>query len=355
MTRPIRLLATTVASLALVLAPTTAVVADEQVRCGQEVSGDVVLTANLRCRDGAGLRVVGDATIDLDGRALVGPGSASGTAAIAVGVGVTVTITDGTVRGWGAAVSGPPPWDGEWATVTVSRMTLADNGTAVAASAMNVAVLDSRLVRNGTGVHVWPGTAVVERSDVVRNGTGASVGDGSSLRIRRSSFDRNDVAVDCDQALTDVTDSSLRRNGTGLTSWWCTGTIARNDVVANGRGASLGLHDRFTVEQNAFLRNEVGVELRFGDVSLIRDNEFRGNGAGIRESAESEGAATVIQGNTLTRNGDGIYLTNPGVSLGGNAALRNTRWGIHAPGAIDLGGNTASRNGNPEQCLGVTC
>jgi parallel beta-helix repeat protein len=44
-----------------------------------------------------------------------------------------------------------------------------------------------------------------------------------------------------------------------------------------------------------------------------------------------------------------------GTSLSGNSARKNTRWGIHAPGAVDLGGNTASGNGNQPQCVGVAC
>ena len=52
----------------------------------------------------------------------------------------------------------------------------------------------------------------------------------------------------------------------------------------------------------------------------------------------------------------GVLLPSAaGVSLGGNHADRNSRWGINAPGATDLGGNTATGNGNEPQCVGVTC
>jgi hypothetical protein len=53
---------------------------------------------------------------------------------------------------------------------------------------------------------------------------------------------------------------------------------------------------------------------------------------------------------------DGIDVDAPGTRLGGNNATDNGDLGIEAvPGVIDLGGNSASGNGNPAQCTNVFC
>jgi len=65
----------------------------------------------------------------------------------------------------------------------------------------------------------------------------------------------------------------------------------------------------------------------------------------------------TISDNVLVGNGgDGIHVENPvQVTVGGNVAVANAGFGIEALGAIDGGGNLASGNGNPLQCVGVSC
>jgi hypothetical protein len=66
---------------------------------------------------------------------------------------------------------------------------------------------------------------------------------------------------------------------------------------------------------------------------------------------------TLLRGNTTIANGnDGIRNDGPTSTLTANLANDNNNLGIESvPGAIDGGGNRASGNGNPLQCLNVTC
>jgi len=79
------------------------------------------------------------------------------------------------------------------------------------------------------------------------------------------------------------------------------------------------------------------------------------NRTGFTASEEAESFVAVLKRNRFLRNRDGIYVTDGGVSLGSNRAIANKRYGIYAPGVVDLGGNRARRNGHSPQCVGVVC
>jgi hypothetical protein len=87
----------------------------------------------------------------------------------------------------------------------------------------------------------------------------------------------------------------------------------------------------------------------------ISGNVFRKNGSAVHGDWANDGL--VVQDNVLRGNGDAIVIdeAEPDISLGGNTAIRNTGWGIYAPGVTDLGGNSARGNGNSPQCVGVVC
>ena len=53
---------------------------------------------------------------------------------------------------------------------------------------------------------------------------------------------------------------------------------------------------------------------------------------------------------------DGIIVENPDTTVTANTANDNGELGIEAvPGVVDGGGNRARGNGDPRQCVGVTC
>ena len=66
---------------------------------------------------------------------------------------------------------------------------------------------------------------------------------------------------------------------------------------------------------------------------------------------------TTLRGNLVTHAGyDGIRTDSAAAVLTRNAAYFNHNLGIEAvPGTTDGGGNRARHNGNPAECVGVTC
>ena len=76
---------------------------------------------------------------------------------------------------------------------------------------------------------------------------------------------------------------------------------------------------------------------------------------GINVLAGARG--TRLTANVATRSGeDGVHVADPSTVLRANVANDNHDLGIEAvDGVTDAGGNRAAGNGNPLQCVGVTC
>jgi hypothetical protein len=87
----------------------------------------------------------------------------------------------------------------------------------------------------------------------------------------------------------------------------------------------------------------------------MRQNVFVHNDVGFRGPDTAETAQVTLGPQHVPaerrRHPGGLPRRAPGRQL----RRQNARWGIHAPGAIDLGGNTARGNGNEPQCVGVVC
>ena len=116
--------------------------------------------------------------------------------------------------------------------------------------------------------------------------------------------------------------------------------IARNRVIRNGGG---------------ILISKVG---NFGPIvgNVVRRNYVRGSRTG------GIGVDPVARRTRIRRNlvvgaeRDGIFALNRRTKLTGNRAFRNGDLGIQAVrGVIDGGGNIARHNGDPRQCVNVTC
>jgi hypothetical protein len=155
-------------------------------------------------------------------------------------------------------------------------------------------------------------------------------------------------------------DLTLVGNGTAVLANQANLTMNRNTFRRNGIGINARswgeIGTRMSVTGSSFRDNDVAVQVDPRTTATLRDNVFRGNGVGYTVTAGNlDGYNALLEGNTFTANGDAVHVTAPGTSLGSNTALRNSGWGIYAPGAIDLGGNVARRNGNNPQCVGVAC
>ena len=101
-----------------------------------------------------------------------------------------------------------------------------------------------------------------------------------------------------------------------------------------------------------------GITVAGDDVTVLANavTDTRSVGAdGIR--VEPDAARVLVRGNLASRHADdGIDVDSPATTITANVANDNGDYGIEAvPGVTDGGGNRASGNGNPAQCLGVTC
>ena len=141
----------------------------------------------------------------------------------------------------------------------------------------------------------------------------------------------------------------------GVEGW----QIARDDVLGNGSGIFFS-RARNTVVSGSFVAQNAGAGIF--SVSSSDGNLFSGNrvlhndGDGIFVS----NSTTQIVGNRASFNGgNGIVLhDDPGFPdvIADNVADGNAQLGITADFAgFDGGGNAAKHNGDPRQCVNVSC
>ena len=124
-----------------------------------------------------------------------------------------------------------------------------------------------------------------------------------------------------------------------------------NEVTANlvlgGAHDGIGL-DTFAAD-----------DLPLTDTVISRQRRPRAAVDGISVGTETDNPVlnVRIEANQVSRAGDdGIDVRRAGTVLRSNRADRNADLGISAiVGVIDTGDNHASGNGNPAQCVGVTC
>jgi parallel beta-helix repeat protein len=265
--------------------------------CGQTITkASAYLTGDLTCSQGFGVpsnaTSTRDVTLDLRGHRLQGPGSGT---AISVGAEfpyfASLQLKNGRLDHWGTAVSAA------WASVELTNVTLDHNALALNCAASSCTVSNSRIESNTVG-----------------NTT-------------------NDAALL-------FTDNVFRGNGTASDA------------------SSLSGFSGATYTDNSFDDNTVGVRIAPGIGVRLTGNRFSNNVVAVK-GTDPNGFGTFqaqLTDNRFVGNRDGIYLalnSENSAVLKGNVAIRNTRYGIYAPGAEDAGGNRAVRNGKP--CVGVVC
>lgn len=202
-----------------------------------------------------------------------------------------------------------------------------------------------------TGVTVTNGSITGFRSAVVLDQTT----NGTISKI---------AATDTDQALN-------LANATGT-------QVLKNNVTASGRDAiRLGGAHGTLVSQNVLMHNQWSVTVSGTTNATITRNQVvgtRGTGItvfdgstgttvaqnvvtgggqeGIRTSLGTSGSL-VSQNSTSLNAWDGITTSQATVTQ--NTSTDNGWLGIRAVDSVDGGGNKAAGNGDPVQCLGVTC
>lgn len=264
--------------------------------CGSVVTASVALTNDLTCPSGDAL-VAGadDIVIDLKGHTLSGPGPVPGGAGVRVFQHTGVEVRNGSISGFGNGV-----------TLDTAR---------------------GNRVWNITFTGNWRGIEVANAQSnlVEKNRIGTSGLDA----VRLAGYGSTDNVI----RQNVVTDNVF-----GLT-------------VADGAARSL-------VAQNSVSGSRDWGVAVFSDPvdTTVSQNLVSGTVTdGILVSA-SAGSGTVVRQNQVSGNGDDGIDVDTATTLRSNLATYNGDLGIEAvPAAIDAGGNVAFGNGNPAQCVGVTC
>ena len=295
--------------------------AAEHVQCGDVLTTDTRLDSDLDCPNPDDVTAITIAasgvTLDLGGHTVSGPGLYNEAAGIGSAGVENLLIRNGTVRGFsidlliqetsGTTVRGIT----HGATlVTGSANTVRDNaGGAIAVRG------DRNLVSEN----------VVERSWSFDDLTWLSASGADNVIVRN--------------VITGVGSSSADTTAYGLLLRMNGGLVAHNSVTAAARylvGADVTV---------------TGIHLS-GDSAVVRKNVASGHIDGFEVLGPFELTDNLASSNL----DDGIDVNVSGSTLTRNEANDNGDLGIEAvPATIDGRGNRARGNGNPAQCLGVTC
>ena len=150
--------------------------------CGDLLTSDTVLTHDLHCT-GDGLAILGNVTLNLNGRTISGDGSGTG---ISVFSGSVARITSGSVRNFSSGVwisSGP---------VTIEKVAISNTDTAVTIYGDTLTIRTSTIGHNGVGVTTPYGAVAVTitGSRIAENGgDGFETGDQNvSANFSRDAF-----------------------------------------------------------------------------------------------------------------------------------------------------------------------
>lgn len=363
-------------ALGIVLPAVPASAATTAVQCGQTITHDVRLTADLTNCPADGLIIGADnVRLDLNGHAITGaphgfidcfggggpPGPCVG---IFTNEHVGLTITNGAISDFDTGIGGVGAGASSHDRITRLRLTGNTND--------DISVGDDNVVSFN---EVTRPVVVVSRSEVSHNtatGDGAFVAFvGDQDRIEWNVIHSGTVeSPNID--LHDATNSYVGNNwlldgGLAVEGHSDSSTVTSNVLVRSHIfvGGSTGV----TVSGNVILRTpdqltldgiRVGFDPSSGGtdrVNVSRNVIFGAGNDGIAVDYSGAATNTRIRDNVVWANHhDGIENGDSTATLARNTAIRNPDFGIESvPGAIDGGGNRAAGNGNPEQCANVTC
>ena len=388
--------------------PAAAASPSQNPTCGETITADTVLRADLHDCPGDGLVIGADGiTLDLRGHTIDGDGISGGDDVGVRDVGHDgVTIRHGRIQEFDHAVRltgashnrilrlvATRNGDAE-----IGRAILLDTGSDWNVIARNdasgngrsgVAVLDShhnvvadnRTARNGVaGMGVFGGgdNRVVGNviADNADNGIfyGAGTIGGRVAQNRITGSPSAGLVMDGAEFAT-VVHNRLAHNGDNVLVFG-NGNSVRGNLVVDATGCPDGCGFGVSVEGGT--GNIVAANLVLGTArdgvrvdtfapedlpttgTVVVGNVVKGasvDGISVGTETSNPVEATRIDANRVSRSGDdGIDVRRAGSVVADNSANHNADLGIFAvPGVIDGGGNRAHGNGNPAQCVGVAC
>ena len=289
------------------------------VACGDTVTTDVTLTADLDCTGTALTVGASNITIDLGGHVITGTDTSIGL----VGQDFDgITVRNGAIEGFAFGVD----------IVKAERVTVED------LEITSAATVPSGFPATGLNFAEVSG-ATISGNRVSRGQAGISFVTASDVTIVDNTLDAVQTGIQVLES-TDV-------------------QVERNTAAGDAGGISLQATGNTTVVANTISGGISGIYVLQPGVldtgNIVAGNTTTGaSSAGIFVDQGDGGVALHM--NRADRNFTGIVVRSPETTLSTNTANDNTQLGIDAvAGAVDGGGNTAAGNGDARQCVGVVC
>jgi parallel beta-helix repeat protein len=314
------------------------------VQCGDVITQSTTLDSDLVNCPGDGVVIGASAiTLDLAGHTVDGTGSDAGGQGVDNGAGHdAVAVKGGSIRDFQAGVLFRFADHGALRDLTVS-----DSGIALYLDNSDSNTVERNVLFSGILCFGDSDANIIDRNEISGYGTGVLV-DGTPNRASDTVITRNRIVGN---GVGDSVGVFLGANSDTV--------IRDNEISNNGdRGIALVLDPaRTVIERNRIRGNGTGVAVDgFAGDTLVSRNTLDANQVdGVRVGASTRGTSVV--GNTASGNGDdGIDADSVRTTITQNIANDNGDLGIEAAlGVTDGGNNKARGNGNPAQCVGVSC
>lgn len=368
-------------AITTVLALSTAPAVATHVHCGDTIAQSTALDSDLTGCTGDGV-VIGapNVTLDLAGHTISGDGGASQSGIRDFGWSNAV-VRNGTIRNFGYGIYFYQANGGHIEHLDIAAL----QGISLLGQPTNN-VVAANSVAGGIALaeSYWFANQSYRQADnrIEQNivTSSPSAGGGSGIILHR--LDRNLVSQNLvtggpivvvgdifshngsdENTITGNTVVSSSSDYDILLAQDCT----RNDVAGNSVfGGRVGVMVTASCNGNFVRENQIRNTGRYG--IGVSDNGYRTSG-NLLDANDIAGSAvdgifvsnlatdTIVTQNVAHENGDdGIQIDAASTGLAQNTASRNGDLGIEAvPGVLDRGGNRAKQNGNPAQCLNVSC
>jgi parallel beta-helix repeat protein len=339
----------------------------QPVSCGQVITADTTLEADLTCWNETAL-FIGAPGITLD----LGGHTVSGQATIHNEGHDDVTIQNGRLVDDGS--------EGMVLTGVTGNVVRNLSASGLLGGITLVDSDENRVVNNRVAGVFLSLTGGSDRNVVARNvatgyESGIGIFDSSGNRVRNNiSWTDEDAPFALIRAHRNVVRDNTLVSGFSYSEALVPviggngNRIIGNHIVSSGvrRGSGITLEgsNRTLIEANQIEGTPLGVHIRSGLANELRSNvavgtppdvDFPGSrdgflvGPAARRTLVSDNSASDFANN-------GFSLYGAETQAGGNSATDNGAWGIDAlSSVIDLGGNSASGNGASAQCRNITC
>ena len=298
--------------------------------CGKTVTKDVKLRKDLKNCPGDGLEIgASGITVDLNGHKIDGQGS--------TGAGINaIGNEDVIIKGGGG---------GRITQFDVGVDFLSTDNSRVSGIKVDDVTSDGIFVNSASSTELKNNT-ITEADD-----DGISVSHSVEIEIS-------------DNAVTGPATTPFGSTGITVNASDSADNVVEDNVVKGGEEGDWGIQVNGSAQATRVKGNtargfqQYGIQIYDGsDDTAVRKNRAIGNGLDGIRIEDTAGTGTSVVRNLAEKNDDdGIEVADSLVGVGDNTANDNGDWGIVADQVIsDLGGNKAKGNGQPSQCIGVSC